>query len=278
MKKNWLFIFICLAAINGFAQTLQVMTYNIRLDTKSDGENQWNKRKNYLAKQILFYSPDLLGIQEGLPQQVDFLDSILTNYSYTGVGRDDGKRQGEFSAIFYNNEKLTLLEQSTFWLSETPDIVSKGWDAAIVRICTYVLFEFKNENIRFWVFNTHFDHIGEMAREKSAELIWQKINEINVQNYPVILTGDFNSEPTAKPILFLSSQMQESFSSAPFTFGPDGTFNNFEFDKPVKNRIDYVFTSKNNWRVLSHAILSDSKDGRYPSDHLPVLVKISLDQ
>jgi endonuclease/exonuclease/phosphatase family metal-dependent hydrolase len=274
MKKLLLLFFLAsiYQCING--QPLQIMTYNIRFDNPNDGENIWDLRKEVLAKQIQFYAPEILGIQEGLFHQLEYLDSTLANYRYIGVGRDDGKQKGEYCAIFFNVQKFSILEHSTFWLSETPNNISKGWDAVLERICTYALFRSNETNKIFWVFNTHLDHIGTEARQKSAELIWAKINEFNSKGYPVILLGDFNSTPTSKPIIFLSSVMQETFNAAGFTFGPPGTFNGFDFCKPVTHHIDYIFASKFNIIVQNHAILTDSYECKYPSDHLPVLVKV----
>jgi endonuclease/exonuclease/phosphatase family metal-dependent hydrolase len=277
MVKFFLSISLTILYTFSFGQPLQVMTYNIRFDNPNDGENIWNLRKEVLAKQILFYSPDILGTQEGLYHQLKYLDSALVNYRYIGVGRDDGKQKGEYCAIFFNVQKFSLLEHSTFWLSETPNSISKGWDAVLERICTYALFKSNESNKIFWVFNTHFDHIGTEARQKSAELIWAKINEFNSNSYPVILLGDFNSTPTCKPIIFLSSVMQETFNAAGFTFGPPGTFNGFDFCKPVTHHIDYIFASKFNITINSHNVLSDSYNCKYPSDHLPVLVKVNFE-
>jgi endonuclease/exonuclease/phosphatase family metal-dependent hydrolase len=253
------------------------MTYNLRYDNPNDGENKWDLRKNILSHQILFYNPDIFGTQEGKLHQLQYLDSTLTEYNYIGIGRDNSPNQGEFSAIFYNKNKFKVIKQSTFWLSETPDKVSKGWDANLERICTYALFEDVKTNQKFYVFNTHFDHIGETARTNSALLIIKKINEINKQNDPVVLTGDLNSEPDSKAYLYLSSQLNDSRKiSKSEPFGPEGTFNNFEFHKPVTLLIDYIFTSKKNIEVLKFAVLSDSKNCKYPSDHLPVYVEFLI--
>lgn len=253
------------------------MTYNIRYATVNDGKNQWDNRKEFLSDQINFYAPDIFGIQEGLEQQVNFLDSTLTNYSYFGVGRDDGKQQGEYCAIFYNQERCQLLAQDTFWLSETPEKVSKGWDAAYERICTYGFFMDKETGVNFWVFNTHFDHIGDIAREKSAALIVEKIKQINKDGFPVFIIGDLNLNQKSKPITYLSSIYNDTYQvSKEKPFGPFGTFTGFAFDKPVQDRIDYIFVSRNTIEVQKYGVLTDSKDFRYPSDHFPVIVKATL--
>jgi len=259
------------------AQSLSAMTYNIRYATSNDGDNQWEKRKDFLTDQISFYSPDIFGIQEGLQHQVDFIDRQLTTYDFIGVGRDDGDKKGEYCAIFYNREKLNLLGQSTFWLSTSPEKVSVGWDAAMERICTYGFFMEKETGAMFWVFNTHFDHIGEIARQNSSELIVQKIKEINKDNLPVILMGDFNLNDQSKAIKYLSSSLNDSRKiSLKSPFGPFGTFTGFEFHEPVKDRIDYIFCSKENIQVEKYAVLTDSKESKYASDHFPVFVEVKF--
>lgn len=257
------------------AQDLKVISYNIRFDNPNDGENKWDLRKDFLSKQIQFYAPDVFGIQEGKLHQLQYLDSILVDYKYIGIGRDNSANQGEFSAVFYNHKKLRLIKDATFWLSETPEKVSKGWDAMFERICTYGLFEDIKTKQKFYIFNTHFDHVGVVARNNSAKLIVEKITAINKEKLPFIVTGDFNSEKDSEAYRYLSNQLNDTqvISKTP-SFGPSGTFNNFEFHKPVNLLIDFIFTSKNNIEVLKHAILSDSKDCKYPSDHLPVYAEI----
>ncbi len=268
---------LLLFSIAAFGQNLKVMTYNLRFDNAADGENRWDLRKDFLCRQIQFYSPDFFGTQEGRQHQLKYIDSTMIHYSYIGIGRDSSPTGGEYSAIFYNTNKFKVLKQSTFWLSETPDQVSKGWDAAFERICTYGLFENIKTKQRFYVFNTHFDHMGETARTNSAKMIIGKINAINTENVPVILTGDFNSEIKSTAYKFLSSWMNDSkVISEELPFGPSGTFNNFEFNKPVTLLIDYIFTSKDNIAVTKYGVLSDSKDCKYPSDHLPVYVELFL--
>lgn len=260
------------------AQELSLMTYNIRYATVNDGENQWEKRKAFLSEQLLFFTPDIFGIQEGLKEQVNYLDELLQRYAFIGVGRDDGKSKGEYCAIFYNKDKFQLLGEDTFWLSETPEKVSKGWDAAYERICTYALFKDINTGNTFWVFNTHFDHIGELAREKSAELIVEKIKELNRDELPVFILGDFNLNEKSKAISYLSSHYNDARKiSLGKPFGPFGTFTGFEFHEPVKDRIDYIFCSKA-IRVKKYGVLTDSKDGRYPSDHFPVMIQAIINK
>jgi endonuclease/exonuclease/phosphatase family metal-dependent hydrolase len=277
MNNNKIIVIILgiLLGINIQAQSLKVMTYNIRLDVASDGENAWPFRKDFFASQINFYEPDVLGVQEAMPHQVVDLEKLLSQYSQVGIGRE-GAGKGESSNIFYKKNKFKVIKTNTFWLSETPEEISKGWDAACHRVCTYGLFQELTTNRLFWVFNTHLDHIGVQARTKGLELILSKINQLNTKKYPVILMGDFNSEPQEARIIALKEVMDDTRQvSIEKPFGPSGTFNNFEFDKPVKELIDYVFISKkSNLKVKKYAILSDSKNLKYPSDHLPVYVEI----
>ena len=260
-------------------QSNKLMTYNIRYDNVNDGENQWAKRKTFLCDQISFFEPDIFGIQEGLVHQVEYIDSVLTDYSYLGVGRDDGKRKGEYSAIFYNEIKFKVLDEGTFWLSETPEKISVGWDASMERICTYALFKEKKSKKEFWVFNTHFDHIGEIARKESVQLIIERVKGLNSDDRPVFIMGDFNLVPSSDPIKALSEVFEDSKSiSIANPFGPEGTFSGFDFSKPLVDRIDYIFVSKGGITVKKYAVLSDSKDFKYPSDHLPVLIEVDIEK
>jgi len=251
------------------------MSYNIKYANENDCENSWSKRKEHITNQIKFYEPEIMGVQEALISQLKHFESEMENYKYVGVGRDDGKEAGEFSAIFYNAKEFEVLENDTFWLSDTPAEISVGWDAAMERICTYAKFKDKDSGKIFWVFNTHFDHVGEKARENSAELIWEKISALNKENLPVILMGDLNLEPQTSAIQFLSKKMNDSKTLAELDFGPEGTFNGYNFKEAVNRRIDYIFVS-DNIKVKKYAVLSDSKDLKYPSDHLPVMVEIQL--
>lgn len=272
MKKVFLFLIFPMLV---HSQNLKIMTYNIRVDFGGDGANNWEFRRDFLSQQIQFYGPDFIGTQEGKAHQLQYIDSTLTDYKFIGISRDNSKTEGEFSAIFYNEKKFKLIEESTFWLSETPEKKSKGWDAAYERICTYGLFQDIKSKKQFYVFNTHLDHIGVTARTNGSKLILEKMKAVNIKNLPVIFTGDFNSETTSDAYKQIATVMNDSKNSSHSKpFGPSGTFNNFEFQKPVTLLIDYIFTSKNNITVNKHAVLSDSKDCKYPSDHLPVYAEI----
>lgn len=268
-----IFYFLCSSLV---AQKMTLLTYNIRLDTDSDGENAWKYRKDFLCSQIQFYEPDIFGIQEALPSQVAFMAEYFAQYEYIGVGRD-ANNQGESSNIFYKKDRFCLIKSNTFWLSETPDKVSKGWDAAINRVCTYGLFYDSLIDVHFLVFNTHFDHIGEIARAKSIHLILNKIEELNQNKYPVFFMGDFNLLDNSPVIESLNNLMDDSrYITKNKPFGPKGTFNGFQHNMAITNRIDYIFLSKNNpYTVNKYAVLSDHVDIKYPSDHLPVYIEVS---
>lgn len=256
------------------SQSFKAMTYNIRLDVASDGDNAWNNRKDFLSSQIQFFSPDVIGVQEAKPNQMADLREAMIEYNAIGLGRDGGDN-GEYSAIFYNSKIFKVEKESTFWLSDTPEKVSKGWDAAYPRICTYGLFTDIKTSRKIWIFNAHLDHIGEQAQLNGMKQIQQKMFEVNTKKYPVILMGDFNVEPNSELITSLSESMLNTETIAKLTYGPKGTFNGFKFNEAVTRKIDYIFISKSNEiSVNKHAVLSDSNNLKYPSDHFPVYVEI----
>ena len=281
MSFRKLFIVVCLLLMTSAAnsQSLKIMTYNIRLDTPSDSANAWIHRRAWLCEQVKTANPDLFGIQEGLPQQVSYIDSSCGGYRHIGVGREDGKFMGEFSAIWYDTLKFKLIRQGTFWLSANPTKPTMGWDAACKRVCTFGCFQEMATGRKFWMFNTHFDHIGLEARKNSAMLILQRMKIINPDGYPVILTGDFNATPDSGPIKLLSAELQDSKSAdKSMAMDPGGTFNNFDTTKPAAERIDYIFTDQG-FRSVSYNIIRESRNGHYASDHFPVIavVKFSKD-
>ena len=257
------------------AQMMDVMTYNIKYDNPDAGMNAWDARKEQVVSQILFYEPAVFGIQEGLHHQVSYLKEQLPGYDYIGVGRDDGHTAGEYSAIFYNSRLLEVVRHHTFWLSDTPEQPSVGWDAAMERICTRALLKNKKSDKPFWIFNTHFDHVGEKARLQSARLILDKIRELNTGGVPVVLMGDLNAGPSDPPIRAISAEMKDSrLATRTPAFGPEGTYNGFHFNRPVTRRIDYIFVD--GVQVLKYGVLSDPEDLHYPSDHFPVLARIKF--
>ena len=276
--KNIILVSCLLFMLNSktvMAQTYSFISFNIKYDNTSDTVNNWNDRKQKMAQFIAYYNPAFLGIQEGLARQVNYLNDALENYTFIGVGRDDGATKGEYSAIFYNKMKFKALQSSTFWLSASPEKVSVGWDASMERVCTYGLFEDLSTNERIWVFNAHFDHIGPVARKESAALIITKIQEVNAAQLPVVLMGDFNAEPDDEPIQLFDDYLDDALAiSAKPLYGPAGTFNGFS-NKVINRRIDYFFTK--GMRIWSYAHLDDKlNNNKHLSDHLPVLIKTEI--
>ena len=256
------------------SQSHLIMSYNIRYDNSWDDLNNWEIRKDKVIEIFTDYDPGIIGIQEGLINQIQYIDSSLINYDHFGVGRDDGKSKGEFCSIFYDRNRYILNDHSTFWLSEMPDHVSVGWDAALERICTYGLFKDRKSGDSFWVFNTHFDHMGLVAREKSSKLILDKMDKVNHENLPTILMGDFNSMPKSQPIKKVKSKLFDGLDiSVKELNGPIGTYNAFNTDLPIEKRIDYIFV--NDFKVDTYTHINDRlNDNRHISDHLPVLIKV----
>lgn len=267
---------LVLGGTSTYAQDYTAMTYNIRYSTPNDGENWWELRKEWVADVVNFYEPDVMGIQEGLHAQVQYLDSALVNYGYVGVGRDDAKQAGEYAAIFYRFDKLEVLDSGTFWLSETPEIPSFGWGANYRRIATWAKFKAKETTEEFWVFNAHLDHETPLARLNAVKLIIEKSEFWNQQELPVIVMGDLNALPESPPIQYLNSKMNDSkLISKTDPIGPIGTFNGFDVNHPLSNRIDYIFVDEK-VEVQKYAVISETRNQKTPSDHLPVFVKFLL--
>ncbi len=273
---SFLFIALAVSAQPGF----RVMTFNIRLDVASDSLNAWPHRKDKVASQILFHRAAIVGVQEALPWQMKELQALLPGYLYTGVGREDGKEKGEFSAIFYDSSLFTLAETATFWLSQTPDVAgSKGWDAALPRIVTWGKFMHKASKKQFCVFNTHYDHMGKEARRQSSLLLMNKVNTIAAK-LPAIITGDFNAGPADEPVKLLTDTQQPfHFTDAEFIsqtphYGPAGTFNGW-LTGDLHPKIDYIYI-KGNLGVKKHATISEIWGTRFSSDHFPVLAEVVL--
>lgn len=257
-------------------QPLNVMTFNIRFDTPDDSLNAWPHRRALAVSTIRFHKADVVGMQEALAHQINELSDRLPRFQWIGVGRDNGKSGGEFSPVFYRSDRLTLLQQGTFWLSETPDTVSRGWDAACRRVVTWGRFRDRLDGQELFVFNTHFDHKGQLARRNSALLVRKKILAISGEK-SFVLTGDFNAGPDSEPVrLLLEPEEIRDSRSASRTrhHGPTYTFTGFDPDpKPEGEPIDYIFISPR-FQVIRHATLSDHFNGRLPSDHYPVLAEI----
>lgn len=271
MKKRLVLSFCLLCFTpHSFSQEFGVMTYNIKYDNVNDTVNNWNDRKTAMVALLKKQNPKFIGMQEVLHRQLMYLDNALENYTYIGVGRDDGKKKGEYSPILYNPNTFKLLQSNTFWLSKTPNKISVGWDASMERICTYGLFEDTASKLKIWVFNTHFDHIGIEARKNSAILILEKIAALNTADFPVVLMGDFNLTPIEKPIRLLENKLKDALkiSQTPLE-GPKGTFNGFGVNAPMEKRIDYIFTKGLAADRYQH-INERLPNGKHISDHLPV--------
>ncbi|MDX9846572.1 MAG: endonuclease/exonuclease/phosphatase family protein [Tenuifilaceae bacterium] len=280
MKRFVLIFAIPLVAVIGCKLSnssvpLNVISYNIRFDNPTDGVNAWPNRKADVAALLRFHGADIACLQEALYHQITDLQDQLPYLSWVGVGRDDGEMLGEYSPILFNSQRFTLDHWDTFWLSSTPEKPSLGWDAACIRICTYAKFSDKQSKQSFFVFNTHFDHVGVAARANAAKLIIKRISEI-ANDIPVILAGDFNTNPEGDPYALITQSLADSYliSSEP-PYGPVATWNGFDYSSALDQRIDYIFVN-DKFSVYKYANLSDSKDQHFPSDHLPVFVRLGF--
>lgn len=294
----WLLISFCLQA-----ETMVVATFNIRNANGGDSisGNGWGQRYPYIAQIVQFHGFEIFGTQEGKYHQLQDLKAAMPGYDYIGVGRDDGKQAGEFSAIFYKTDRFEVLEHGDFWLSPETDHPNKGWDAALPRICTWGKFKEKNSGFEFIYFNLHMDHIGVQARSESAKLILQKVKE-QPSHIPVILSGDFNVDQTNESYALLNNSgvMRDAYEMADLRYAPNGTFNGFHPDRMTTSRIDHIFLS-DDFQVLKYGILTDTyrtpvkesaekeKNGnfpkevsmqkyeaRMPSDHFPVMIVVEF--
>jgi endonuclease/exonuclease/phosphatase family metal-dependent hydrolase len=273
MRLKIVFILLCLGG-QLTAQTVNVMTYNIRYDNPGDGINQWSSRKEKVFDLIKKYNPDVFGVQEALHHQLEDIKRALPEYSFIGAGRDDGARKGEYSAIFFKSSQYQLIQNQTFWLSETPYIPgSKSWDAAITRVATWAKMTDKKTGKVFLIINTHFDHIGKEARVNSASLLKKKATEI-VGTLPVIITGDFNCTRDEAPY---KTMMEKDglVLTDPAPANPEGTFCNFGVNSQPCRPIDYVFHTSH-WKSSDYKVIRDNDGSNYPSDHLPVMVQLYI--
>ena len=307
MKKLIIFVsLLFLAMAYGKAEdkeVLKIATFNLRMDTPSDGENAWFHRKDMVNDLIRFYGFDLFGTQEGFTHQLNDI-LRLSDYRFIGVGRDDEKDAGEHCAIFYRSDRFKVLDQGDFWLSETPDVPSKGWDAVLPRICSWGHFKCKDTGFEFLFFNLHMDHIGKKARVESAFLVQDKMKELGKgKELPAILTGDFNVDQTHQSYdAFVSKGVLcDSYEKAGFRYAINGTFNDFDPNSFTESRIDHIFVSPS-FQVKRYGVLTDTYrsivgkgekkqandcpeeidiktyQARTPSDHFPVKVELEFDQ
>ncbi len=280
------FVLTIMAGIYNFplaqGQTLllNVLTYNIRFANPNDTPNIWAQRKENVFQLIREAKPDVFGLQEALKEQVLDVEIAFSDYKRVGVGRDDGKELGEYSPVFYNSSKYSLINSGTFWLSQTPSVAgSRGWDAACNRVVTWVQLTEKNSAHPIFVFCTHFDHIGEIARRNSANLLLQALDSL-AGDKPAIVLGDFNATPDSEPYHILTDKPNpERVIDAGLICkdctGPHYTYTGFKVGGLPGERIDYIFL-KHIDKVVSYNVNQASNGSYYPSDHLPVSAKLKV--
>ncbi|MBK0380746.1 endonuclease/exonuclease/phosphatase family protein [Mucilaginibacter segetis] len=278
MKNKFIIIVLLLLASTSLtqAQQLNIGTYNLRYDAKSDSiaGNGWRQRYPNIAQLIMFNELDVFGTQEGLYHMLNNLTDSLPGYKWIGAGRDDGKNGGEHSAIFYKADKFKILKSGDFWLSTITDRPNKGWDAVLPRICSWAEFQDKKTGFKFFFFNLHMDHIGVIARKESSKLVLTKVREM-AGNTPTIVTGDFNVDQTSDSYAVLndSGLFKDSYELSPVKLAPSNTFNGFDANTAGHSRIDHIFVSKQ-FKVTRYGILTNTYHGRTPSDHYPVVITI----
>ncbi|HEY9534640.1 MAG TPA: endonuclease/exonuclease/phosphatase family protein [Mucilaginibacter sp.] len=275
MKKFLYSTLACLfLSIAAFSQRqLNIATYNLRNDNKQDSlkGNGWGDRYPVICKIVQFNDLDIFGTQEGKHNMLEDMVDSLPGYKYIGIGRDDGKTKGEYSAIFYKTTRFKILKQGNFWLSTITDRPNKGWDAVLPRICTWAQFQDIKTGFKFYFFNLHMDHIGVVARKESAHLVLKKIKEM-AGNAATIFTGDFNVDQhneSYKEVLS-TGVLQDCYNLAPIKLATNGSFNAFNLNTKTDSRIDHIFVTKQ-FNVKRYAILTNSYNGKAPSDHYPVV-------
>ena len=259
------------------AQELTIGTYNIRYDNPKDTGNLWVNRAPVVATLIRFHDFDIFGTQEGYKNQLDYIVNALPQYNYSGVGRNDGKDKGEHSAIFYKKDDFNLLNKGDFWLSQTPDTPSLGWDATCCnRICSWVYLQHKKSGKKFYFFNAHYDHQGIQARKESSKLVLQKINEI-AGNSPIVFTGDLNGSHKSDwyQAIATSGKLRDTYSEVKYPYANNASHNGFGSTKDSSDIIDHIFITKH-FTVSKWGVLTDTYHGKFPSDHFPVLVEVNI--
>ena len=253
-------------------EEIKVISYNIRLISSKDGPNEWKYRAKASPAMIKDHAPDIFGVQEALQEQLMYMDKNLRQYSYVGVGREDGVSKGEHMAIFYNRRTVELLDWGTFWLSQRPEKPSKGWDAKYKRTATWALIRMKNNGRKFYYVNTHLDNRGKEAQRKGLELIVNKIAEINPEKLPMILTGDFNVTPDNPALKELNTKMVDARTSAKKT-DSRATFNGWGADA---RKIDYIYYCGFTDCIEYETIVKQYKGVPYISDHYPIRAVITF--
>lgn len=260
-------------------QPVNVMSFNIRYDNPEDSLDNWQYRKDRAANAIRFYDVDIVGTQEVLHNQLEDLKQRLPGYAVIGVGREDGKEKGEYSALWYKTDRFDLLDSGYFWLSETPEVAgSKGWDGACERIASWAKLQDKKSGKKYFALNTHLDHVGVAARREGISLILDRVKELS-DGLPVIVTGDFNSDPQSDVIKHITDaadpeHLTDSREVAAIVYGPSWSFHDFgkiPYDR--RPLIDYVFVN-DGLKVLRYGVLVETENNAFLSDHAPVLVTV----
>ena len=270
MKKSVMLLMTCAVMLSyvSSAQTINVGTYNMRNDNNkgdSIAGNGWKQRFPVIASLIRFHDFDIFGTQECLYHQLTDIKNSAPGYDFIGIGRDDGKQAGEFSAIFYKTDKFKLLNKGDFWLSTITDRPNKGWDAVLPRICSWGEFKVIKTGFTFYFFNLHMDHIGVTARAESAKLVLAKIKEMT-GNKPVILTGDFNVDQHSDPYKLFNNSgvLKDAYETTAIRYALNGTFNAFRTDGKTDSRIDHIFLTKQ-FKVERYGILTDTYRSKRPA-------------
>jgi len=251
---------------------LKVMSYNIRMGTANDGTNSWEFRCPATIEMLNDQKPDVFGVQEAFEYQIKFIEEFCRDYKSVGVGRDDGKKKGEFMSIFWNKKTVSLLKWGTFWLSDTPEVPSKGWDAQCMRTATWALMKDKKTGNKFYFVNTHLDHKGVEAQKNGLKLIVDRIESINPQGYPMVLTGDFNMTPDNKALKDLDSRMQSARKVAVVT-DSHNTFNAWSI-KPSDKVIDYIYISGFSACPEYQTVTKKYAGRPFVSDHYPIFARL----
>ena len=254
---------------NEGTEGLKVMSYNIRLGSANDGTNSWSLRYIATGEMLEDQAPDVFGVQEALDYQVRYINEMC-GYEYVGVGRENGKKEGEHMAIFWNKKSVSMLKWGTFWLSETPQKPSKGWDAACFRTATWALMKDKKTGNKFYFVNTHLDHEGKEAQKNGLKLIVDRIGEINPEGYPMVLTGDFNMKPDDPNLAELDSKMQSTRKIAAVTDSHD-TYNGWGRGSGI---IDYIYVSGFSSCPEYQTVVKRYQDRKFVSDHYPVSARL----
>lgn len=259
---------------------IRVMSFNIRYSAANDGENAWPKRRELLFKTIEVFNPDILGLQEVLDDQAEEIRARFPAYHYVGVGRDDGKKAGEAVPVLVRSSRFEVLDEGHIWLCETPDVPGiRGWDAALPRMVTWICLKTRERpDVELYVFNTHFDHVGERARLESARLIRKNVESLG--NLPILVIGDFNSAPdspagaTLRQRRGTESDLLDTYASVAVETLEVGTYHGFTGAR-LAARIDWILHTPR-IETLSATIDHTAEDGRFPSDHFPVTATVRI--